>query len=453
MSHSKKRVGTKPAAVCIAAATLLASAACSSSPSSSSGTNAADAPAAAAATYTGSAVVDLSFWSWTLNSQAVVDEFNKTHPNIHVSFTKIVGGTTGYSKLFDAFKAGDGPDVFNCEYDELPEFVSQGLVSDLSSDVTPQLKSELGAALPLTTLGGKTWAIPFDVEPQLLWYRADLFKKYNLAVPTTWTQYESEAEQLKTLDPGAKLGVLPTNDPFWLASLAEQAGADWYSTAGSSWKVNFTDANSEKVASFWQNLVDQKLVPADSTTDPAYQAAYANSQILTMIDPPYQGAYLQGSYPKEVGDWAAAPLPNWGTATDGTEGGSSYPVSKSTKNQAAAAEFAEWMATNPDAISTRYQGGASSALPADSSAAQSAESGFDTNYFYQKQNFFSVANTAAAGVSKAWAWGPEVAGVDTAMTTPLGQVGSGGQLSSVLTGGQSSALQLLQSAGLSASAG
>ena len=71
----------------------------------------------------------------------------------------------GYSKLFDAFKAGNGPDVFNCEYDMLPEFVSQDLAANLTSYIDAAVQSELGSALPLTTLGGSTWAVPIDVEP------------------------------------------------------------------------------------------------------------------------------------------------------------------------------------------------------------------------------------------------------------------------------------------------
>jgi multiple sugar transport system substrate-binding protein len=439
------------AAGAIGLATVLA--ACSSS-GGSAGTTAAGSGASAAATYTGSAVVNLSFWSWTLNSQAVVDEFNKTHSNIHVNFTKITGGPAGYSKIFDAFKAGNAPDVFNCEYDMLPEFVSEGLVQDISQYVNPQLQSALGAALPLTTLGGKTWAIPYDVEPTELWYRADLFKKYNLAVPTTWAQFQTEAQQLATADPGAKLAAVPTDDPLWLASLAEQAGAQWFSSASGSWKVNLTDASSEKVASYWQSLVDAKDVYAGPSSSPAYTAAFTNGQILSMIEPSYEGAYLKSSYPKEAGDWAVASLPNWGSsAVVGTEGGSSYPVNKSTKNTAAALEFAEWLSTNSDAISTRMQGGKSSALPADATAGQTAEGSFDKSFYYQGQDIFSVANTTAATASKNWAWGPQVPGMDSAMATPMGQVGSGGKFSAVLSTGQSQVLALLQSAGLSASAG
>ena len=426
--------------------------------SSSSGSGAAVSGGAASsadvtATYTGSAVVNLNFWSWTLNSQAVVDEFNKTHPNIHVTFTKITGGPAGYSKVFDAFKAGNAPDVFNCEYGMLPEFVSEGLVQDISQYVTPQLKSELGTALPLTTLGGKTWAVPYDVEPTELWYRADLFKKYGLAVPTTWAQFQAEAQQLTKADPGAKLAAVPTDDPLWLASLAEQAGAQWFSSASGSWKVNLTDAASEKVASYWQTLVDDKLVYAAPSASPAYTAAYTDGQVLSMIEPAYQGAYIKSGYPKEAGDWAVAALPNWGTAADGTEGGSSYPVNKDTKNTAAALEFAEWLSTSADAVATRLHGGASSSNPADASAAATAESSYDFSYFAQSQNIFSVAQAAAGTVSKSWAWGPQVPGMDTAMATPMGKVGSGGQFSSVLSTGQSQVLQLLQSAGLSASAG
>ncbi|MBR7836951.1 extracellular solute-binding protein [Actinospica durhamensis] len=427
-------------------ATVLA--ACSSSAGGST-----DSAAQVSATYSGSAVVDLSFWSWTLNAQAVVDEFNKTHPNIHVTFTKITGGPAGYSKLFDAFKAGNAPDVFNCEYDMLPEFASEGLVQDISAYVTPQLKSALGAALPLTTLGGKTWAIPYDIEPTELWYRADLFQKYDLAVPTTWDQFASEAKALAAKDPGAKLAALPTDDALWLASLAEQAGGQWFSSSGGTWKVDLTGAADEKVASYWQGLADDKLLYTGASSSPAYTTAFTNGQILSMIEPAYEGAYLKSSYPKQAGDWAVAPLPNWGSAADGAEGGSSYPVSKDTKNTAAALEFAEWMATSSDAISTRMQGGASSALPADSAAAAQAESSFDKSYYAQSQDIFSVANAAAATVSQSWAWGPQVPGMDTAMSTPMGQIGSGGTVAAVLSTGQSQVLQLLKSAGLQASAG
>ncbi|HEX4790327.1 MAG TPA: extracellular solute-binding protein [Actinospica sp.] len=429
-------------------------AACSSSGGgAASGGSGTGAAGAVQATYTGSAVVDLSFWSWTLNSQAVVDEFNKTHPNIHVTFTKITGGPAGYSKIFDAFKAGNAPDVFNCEYDMLPEFVSQSLVQDISQYVTPALQSALGSALPLTTLGGKTWAVPFDVEPTELWYRADLFKKYHLAVPTTWTQFQTEAAQLAKADPSVKLAAVPTDDALWFASLAEQAGAQWFSSASGSWKVNLTDANSEKVASYWQSLVDSKLVYSAPSASPQYTAAYANSQVLSMIEPAYEGAYIKSGYPKQSGDWAVASLPNWGATADGTEGGSSYPVNKDAKNTAAALEFAEWMSTNPDAISTRMNGGASSSNPADAQASAAAETSYDFGYFADRQNIFSVAQSAAASVDKNWAWGPQVPGMDTAMATPMGKIGSGGQFSSVLSVGQSQVLQLMRSAGLSASAG
>jgi multiple sugar transport system substrate-binding protein len=128
-------------------------------------------------------------------------------------------------------------------------------------------------------------------------------------------------------------------------------------------------------------------------------------------------------------------------------------VDKNTKNLAAAAEFAAWLSTSPQALTTRMQGGKSTSLPVDASAAKAPETAFDTSYFYQHQNVFDLANAAAGTVSKSWIWGPEVPGVDTAMATPLGKVGSGGQLSAMLSTGQGAALRLMKNAGLSASAG
>ncbi|CAM5595335.1 sugar ABC transporter substrate-binding protein [Streptomyces californicus] len=70
--------------------------------------------------------VTLTFWGWAKGTQEVVADFNASHPDIRVTFEEIPSGNAGgYAKITNAVKAGNAPDVFNIEYPQLPDFVSQ----------------------------------------------------------------------------------------------------------------------------------------------------------------------------------------------------------------------------------------------------------------------------------------------------------------------------------------
>src|SRR4051794_707869 len=60
--------------------------------------------------------VTIDYWTWTLGAKSTVEAFNKTHKDIQVRFTEIPSSTEGYSKLANAVKAGNAPDVATIEY-------------------------------------------------------------------------------------------------------------------------------------------------------------------------------------------------------------------------------------------------------------------------------------------------------------------------------------------------
>ena len=437
------RRSTAAAAAVVAASVALCLTACGSS-SGSAGT---------ASTGGAAKVTNLTYWSWTKNAQQVVDAFNASHKDVHVTLSVIAGGAVGYAKIFAAIKAGNGPDLFNCEYAELPDFVSQGDVQDISQYVTSDTKAKFAsAAIDLTTLGGKSWAVPYDVEPELYYYRKDLFTKYHLTVPTTWAQFQSTAQALKKVAPKAVLANFNTDDPT-ITALSAQAGAHWFSTSGSTWTVNFTDAASQKVASYWQNLIKGGLVSAYASNNPSITADVTAGTQIGMIDPPFEAAYIKTSYADQSGKWAVAPLPTWdGTAATSTLGGSTTTVSKNSKYAAAGAEFATWVATDATAVRTRVTGGTSSALPADPQMADIAQQAFDASYF-GGQDVYSVFKQAATTVTSGQVWGPSMVDTITALTDGLSKVSSGSTIAAAVQAAQQSTVAKLQSAGLSVTAG
>lgn len=367
----------------------------------------------------------LTYWSWTKGSQAAVDAFTKTHPKIHVTFQQIPSGSKGgYAKVSDAFKAGTGPDVFNAEYLALPSFVAAGQVADISGYLTGQNTSGyLPQALQLVTLGGRKWAVPNDIGAQVLYYRKDLFAQYGLTVPKTWADFQADAQQLAVRKPGVYLANYTVDDPLVLEALAGQAGARWFTTSGDAWHLNFTDPATREVTGFWQGMLDKKLVAPVLSNTAGYTAEVADGRILTQVSVNWNAASTMTTFPGLAGKWGVSVLPSFdGQPASGILGGSSYAVAKSSKNVAAAVEFARWMTSDPAAAKARVSGG-SSAYFADAGALRVARTSFDSSYY--GTDVYTTFDAAAHAI-KPWIFGPTTTATNQVMAGKLKAAADGG---------------------------
>lgn len=430
-----RRVLRSGAVVAVALATVAAAAACGGGTDSGKSS---------------SGPTTLTYWSWTKGSAEAVAAFNKAHPDIRVKFEEIPGGTSGgYSKISDAMKAGNGPDVFNAEYVALPSFVASGDVADITDKVTDQEKQKYDdQALQLSTLDGKLWAIPYDVGVQTMYYRKDLFKKYGLTVPKTWAQFQQDAAKVAKAHPGTYLSNLTVDDPATLEAMVQQAGGDWFSTSGSTWNLDFHDQGTTQVENFWQGLVDKKVLSPDASYSTGFNADVAKGKILTILLASWQGAYNVTSFPDLKGKWAAAPMPSFdGQPASGTLGGSTYAISKSSKNVDAAVEFSEWMTTNTDAIKARVGDGTSSAYVANPNGRKVAQQSFNSDY-YPGQDLYSVFEQSAAGL-KPTTFGPTMLSMNEGMASALKGLGKGSTLAEAINGAESDAKSEMSSLGLS----
>src|SRR5882757_963533 len=167
----------RTAAVALLAAGLLATtAACGGGSGSDS------KPSAGGTTAKSKGKVDLSFWDWDPNMDKVVAKWNAAHPDIHVKLSNPAGGDQLVSKMITAHQAKNGPDIAKVEYQSLPALVSGGVVRDITEYTKEAVKNFDAATLSATKLEGKVYGIPQDVAPLMLFYRADIFQQYGLAV-------------------------------------------------------------------------------------------------------------------------------------------------------------------------------------------------------------------------------------------------------------------------------
>ena len=179
--------------------------------------------------------VNLTFWTWEGDIAPVIAKFNATHPDIHVTVDTIATGD--YQSMYNALKAGNAPDLAMVEYDELPSFRLQNGLTNIA-DCAPMknMRSQFPAwTVNQVSVGSSAiYGVPEDIEPLALYYRKDIFKKYNLPVPTTWAQYEADALKLKADNPSIKMTAMTSADEGLLIGLDWQNGAKLFQYNGNS---------------------------------------------------------------------------------------------------------------------------------------------------------------------------------------------------------------------------
>ncbi|MDR2986525.1 MAG: extracellular solute-binding protein [Nocardiopsaceae bacterium] len=176
----------------LATGAMLALAACGGPASSTSGGGST------------SGVVNLTWqtmWSGntlTLLSQ-MVNEFNSTHPNIHVTEQNIPSAT-GDAKLQSEIAAGDAPDVFTEWNPVLGQYAATGEIKSLAPYLTGKYANLSSWLYPIAAAGGtyngSLYALPMGMNSWALYYNKSMLAAAGISSPPT-TLAELYADQAK----------------------------------------------------------------------------------------------------------------------------------------------------------------------------------------------------------------------------------------------------------------
>jgi multiple sugar transport system substrate-binding protein len=290
---------------------------------------------------------------------------------------------------------------------------------------------------------GHAYAVPEDAGPMALFYRKDLFEKNNIPVPTTWQEYADAAVKVKAA--GGYITNFSQSDINQFAGLAWQAGGHWFTNDGKDWTVSLADAKTTEVATYWQGLIDKKLVSAVPPWTDEWNNAYNESKAWTWVSAVWGANSIATGAPKTSGKWAVAPMPQWsaGDKVAGNWGGSSTAVFKGSKHPYEAAKFALWLNTSTEALTQLNKVAnlypatkAGSSLPALSEGVE----------FYGGQKIYDVFATASGEVKADFTWGPTMTQTYANASDGFKAAVSGqGTLLKALQDAQASTVQTLKS--------
>ncbi|MDX3525217.1 MULTISPECIES: ABC transporter substrate-binding protein [Streptomyces] len=352
----------------------------------------------------------LTFWTWVPDIQQEVALFEQKYPAIKVKVVNAGQGVAHYTKLRTALKAGTGaPDMAQIEYQAIPTFTITDSLLNLSPYGATALKDRFVDWTwgQVSGPGGEVWAIPQDTGPMGMLYRKDIFDKHSIQVPKTWDEFAAAARKLHKADPDVYLTNLAANEHAAWHGLLWQAGAKPYATSGKSdLTISVDDAVSKKLAGYWGGLAKEGVISTDPDFTDGWYAGFNKGKYAIWLTAAWGPAFLSGSAKPTAGKWRAAPLPQWDAAkpVSGNWGGSTTAVIRSTKNPIAAAQFAQFLNTDPASAkmfaTKQFFFPATKALLADESFTRDAPA------FYGSQKVNQVFADISDSVPTTFQWPP-----------------------------------------------
>ncbi|MCR2803878.1 extracellular solute-binding protein [Paenibacillus sp. SCIV0701] len=297
--------------------------------------------------------VKLTMWGGVppeAGPQAVVDAWNKEHPDIQVEYVRYVNDDEGNLKLDTAMMTGQDVDLFvNYTSSQATKRVEAGLALDLGTFGDYNIDEKMGPDAKGWQINGKYYGLPTTKSAYFVALNKDALDAAGLPVPKDWT-WDELREYAKQLKAGGGYGFIQNLEPF-VDPIDSVLTKDGYT------KADGTSNLDHPLVKKWLETLNA-MMEEDKSTPPL------GEQLTSKM--PVEQEFLSGKVPMlNIGAWllrssnnftdfprdfkiAFAPVPR---LTDNADEyvarggiGDYISINAKSKNQAAAWEFLKWYA-------------------------------------------------------------------------------------------------------------
>lgn len=275
-----------------------------------------------------------------------------------------------FDQLLLDFSAGVGPDVFSISAESIPEFVGAELIMPLDDlvdmwdgwDAFPEGMREM------PSLNDSTYAVMYDTDTRVLFYRLDVFEAAGIETPwepTSWEDIFTAAQQIQDnvedvvpmmVESGTIWGEGTTIDGFFM--LFNGAGGTLLDTETGQWVVE-SPALLEAFQ-FYERMFSNEYALAEPFMEPEPWVFYlqeglsngdvamavAVSAVWGLLAPDSEWGPIENR--DEVLAWTPMPAREAGAGVNdwdfvGMGGGWGWSISQETDNADLAWEFVQFM--------------------------------------------------------------------------------------------------------------
>lgn len=250
-------------------------------------------------------VTNITYWaghsSGALHAAVVaeVNQFNRTHPRIHVTFHAIGASHHGLA----AFEAGQAPNVGMVSGYIVPQLAQAGAIVKLNSWVNgkegfsaAQIKKLYYPVVwkDMQEPNGAQYLMPLEKKSLLvIYYNESLFKQAGIASPpTTWAEVGQDAAKITKL--GSKYhGIAWTPSLHQFFDIVEADGGQVFATTTHRTKFALTNSHASQALGMLRSWVkDGSMI---LTSGYQYQLDFGTGDVGMLIDASAGYTYDKGS--------------------------------------------------------------------------------------------------------------------------------------------------------------
>jgi multiple sugar transport system substrate-binding protein len=364
--------------------------------------------------------------------EKMISAFESSHPGIKVKSQPISFTDIGHTLVLKV-QSGDTPDVAELSGNDTFALAATNSLVNVNTFLKADKSQFIPSELASSTYKGKLIAVPWTVNPPGLWYDKKLMKGAGLdpnSPPKTMDQLMSDLATIHQKYPKIlPMGLDTTNRDFSLSS-----NWSWMKTYGATpfhGGAASADTSQMKAYLSWmRQLATNGYLSSDKKIGD-YRPLAAQNQVAFVWDQPVLQGVVQSTNKQTASQFYA----NWGveaqpTGPSGksfsTELGHQLVVFNKSNHQAAAYQFAMWLATSPQAVA-QYTIPDESSLPPLAHPSAAIGKLIDTPVFNSfRTDVLPTVTTPEYGPNYSEASSPIMSGVQTALTskTPIGSVAS-----------------------------
>ncbi len=322
-------------------------------------------PAGCSSVRTGGPVQIVYWTGWSGHEldvqQRLIDQFNQTHPGIHVRLLSQFGAN-GYQKVRIAFAGGVTPDVMSTVWaNELASYAARGVLMPLDDDLRKSKRSVDKEYAPgmarMLRVDGHIYGLAVSNNTDFIAYNKGVFRESGVnpnQAPRTIAQFDADANACTRYERNGdfvRYGYRPANLELW----AYVFGGGWYDPAS----ARITANSPQNIAALtWMASYAKKY---DLKRMNAFQTTFGNNttpsgpfyvgKVAMIMTGEWQRAFTNRYSPGMDWGWFALPAPPGGRTNTTTIGGSIFVVPAACKHKEEAWVFLNWI-SSPAAVKT-----------------------------------------------------------------------------------------------------
>ena len=292
--------------------------------------------------------VTLTVWCWdpnfniyAMNEAAKI--YNREKPNVHINIVETPWDDL-QQKLITSLTANDTsalPDIILCQDNAILKNVSSYPKAFAPLNGKVDLSQFASFKVAFGEVGGKNYSVPFDNGVTATFLRTDIIEAAGLSVSDftdiTWERFHELGKIVKEKT-GKYMISYVGNDPDFVMVALQSAGT-WFFDENGKANIAKNPALIEGLKIYSDMVADGTCLAVPDWN--AFVASVNNGQVASSID----GSWMVGiisAQADQAGKWALTNTPRLsvqGAKNSSSQGGSSWMIMASSKNQDVAADF------------------------------------------------------------------------------------------------------------------